>query len=336
MFRGIVIAYCKWLLRILVVRLSALGDVVTGLHVLSTLRARFGSAHIGWLVEDRFARLLRGHPQIDSLHVYERRGLWFRFWRLPLLIWRLRRERYDVALDLQGNLKSGFLTWLAGAKRRAGLAAPHSKEGNRLFIAERVEVTSRHRVDACHELIDAVLGPGPRAPAVLSAQSSDHGSIVFHPGTSGFGSFKRWPATRFAALGDRLARRLGAPVLLTAGPGEREQAEAVGAALQSTARIADTPDVQTLINVLAGARLVVAGDTGPAHLAAALGVPTVTLFGPKDPELLAPVGPRATAVTAGVRCSPCMLRHCPDPVCMTTLSVDAVEAQALALLGEDA
>ena len=78
--------------------------------------------------------------------------------------------------------------------------------------------------------------------------------------------------------------------------------------------------------------LVVAGDTGPAHIAAAVGVPTVTLFGPKDSAALAPVGPRTRAVTAGVRCSPCALRFCPDAVCMTGLSVDAVAAQALELL----
>ena len=139
-------------MRILIVRLSALGDVVTGLHVLSTLRARFGSARLGWLVEDRFAALLEGHPHLDVLHVYERRRLrrpWG-WWRLAPLAARLRRERYDVALDLQGNLKSGFLTRLSGAKRRAGLGPPLAREGNGRFLTEQVPPPAGHQIGRAH------------------------------------------------------------------------------------------------------------------------------------------------------------------------------------------
>jgi lipopolysaccharide heptosyltransferase I len=322
--------------RILIVRLSALGDIATGLAVLATVRARRPDARVGWLVEDRFADLLQDHPQIDTVHVYERKGggILRNAGRLLHLTKSLRAERYDAALDLQGNLKSGFLTRLSGAARRVGLGGGHSREGNGLFVKERVAPPPGHRLGGYLAVVEAVLGPGPVADALLPASPQDHRSIVLHPGTSRFGAFKRWPPASYAALGDRLAERLRAKVLLTAGPGERAEAEAVARALRAPAEIAEPAGLQALVDVLAGARLVVAGDTGPAHLAAALGVPTVSLFGPKDPAVLAPVGPRTAAVRAGVRCSPCALRHCPDPVCMTQLTVDAVEARALALLDD--
>jgi len=324
-------------MRILLVRLSALGDVVMGLHVLSTLRTRFCSAFVGWLVEDRFAPLLRDHPELDALHVYPRRRLrrpW-NWWRIPGFIHQLRKPRYDLVLDLQGNLKSGVLARLSGAKRRVGLDAPLSREGNRLFVRERVAPPAGHRIDAFRALVDAACGPGPWVPATLAGHGRPHGAIVLHPSTSRFGAFKRWPAARFAALGDRLAERTGAPLLITAGPGERVQAEAVAAALRGPAEVIEPVDLPALVDLLGGARLVVAGDTGPAHIAAVLGVATVSLFGPKDPSVLGPVGPRVRAVTAGVRCSPCALRDCPDPVCMTALPVDLVEQNAMELLRLD-
>jgi len=323
-------------LRILVVRLSALGDVVIGLHVLSTLRARVGSAHIGWLIEDRFAPLLEGHPQIDTLHVYDRRllgrrGGWRRLWAL---VRALRKERYDLVLDLQGNLKSGLLSRLSGAPRRVGLAVPLSSEGNRHFMTESIAAAPGHRIDGYRDVLDQLFGGGDSVPATLPAEPDGHDSVLLHPAVSGFGEFKRWPAQHFAELADRLSAALERPVILTVGPGERSQAEAVREQMSAEASIVEPPSLKALVNTLAGARVVVAADTGPAHLAAATGVPTVTLYGPKDPAVLAPLGPRTRAVRAGVRCSPCSLRSCPDPICMSELSVDQVEAVALELLGE--
>lgn len=310
--------------RILFVRLSALGDVVTGLHLLATLRARAPSARVGWLVEERFASLLGGHPQIDSLHVFRRR-----LGSLPRLVRALRRQRYDLALDFQGNFKSGLLARLSGARRVVGLGPPLSREFHGLFVRERVPPPPGHRLEAGLALLDAALGPGPRAEGILPIRPEPHGGILLHPGTSRFGAFKRWPPDSFALLADRLAERLRAPVLLTAGPGERPDTEAVAEKMRIRAQIREPRNLQELGAVLAGARLVVAGDTGPAHMAAILQVPTVVLFGPKDPALFAPPGLRVRAVREGVRCSPCDLRFCPDPVCMTSLGVDRVERAAL-------
>jgi len=181
-------------------------------------------------------------------------------------------------------------------------------------------------------LVRALFPRAEAAPIVLPAVPMPGSGVVLHAATSRFATFKQWPAKSFAALGDRLADELSAPIWLTAGPGEAELAEEIRKSMLCEARVISPATLTELRNTLAGARLVVAADTGPAHIAAALGVPTLTLFGPKDPELLRPVGPISETITAGVRCSPCALRHCPDPICMTTLGVDAVAAAALALV----
>jgi ADP-heptose:LPS heptosyltransferase len=314
--------------RILLVRLSALGDIVTGLPVLSTLRERFCSAHVGWLVEDRFLPLLDGHPQIDKLHVYRRRprtALWG-------LVRELRAERYEIALDLQGNLKSGFLTRLSGAKRRMGLGGAYSKEGNHLFIRELVDPPRRHNVRNYLALLDAAVGAGPHAYGLLPAEPGGHDAIVLHPFVSKFFSNKTWPAENFAELGDRLAKRLGAPVAITAGPGETDDARAIAERMEADARVLEPAGLGALKNALARARLFVGADTGPTHIAAALGVPTLGLLGPTDVNKLAPYGPKSRGIASGARCSPCKLRWCPDTVCMSGLDVDTVEAAALELL----
>ena len=318
------------------VRFSALGDIAMSLHALSTLRARLCSAHVGWLVEDRFASLLEGHPQIDRLHVYERSRSKLRLWGLARAV---RKQKYEVVLDLQGNLKSGAAARFSGAARRIGFSGVYSREGNRFFLTEKLPSTRIHRVDGYIRLIDAAVGDGPNAFAVLPAQPQDHGGVVLHPFVSRFFANKSWPLDHYAALGDRLAERLGAPILISTGPGEREGSEAIVAAMKRPARIVEPQGLTGLRDLLAGARLVIGGDTGPIHIAAALGVPTLGLMGPTDPETLAPYGPRAAAINGGARCSPCAspfsiskLRWCPDPVCMRAITVDAAERAALELL----
>ena len=329
-------------MRILLVRLSALGDVTQALHVLSTLRARAPEAYIGWLAQDDFASILQGHPQLDRLHVYRRRELkgWVRKpWVLAgfrRLLVELRGERYDVALDLQGNLKSGYLTCWSGARRTVGTGPPLSREGHGLFVRRRITPPEGHRLEAYYALLDEVVGPGPRAHAVLPSEPSHPGAIVLQPGTSAFGAFKRWPPEFFAELGDRLADRLDAPVLVVGRSHDMPLVRTVIANMRHPASNPDTPSLRTLIDLLAGARIVVAGDTGALHIAGALGVPTLGLFGPKDPEVFGPAGARVRTVRTGVRCSPCALRFCPDPVCMTGLTVEQVEREALALLEEAA
>jgi lipopolysaccharide heptosyltransferase I len=321
--------------RILLVRLSALGDVVQCLPALAALRRARPEAEIGWLVEDRHAGALEGHPQIDRLFRFERRsgGL--------SAAWRVRGEvgawAPHVAVDLQGNLKGGLLTRLSGARRRIGLPRGEAREGAQAFANEIVPPgpPGEHRADRALRLCAPLGAQGPAAPvlppirseastamaaalAALGASPRRYALLV--PGTSEFGAFKRWPARRFGELAERLVDERGLASLVAYGPGQRGLAEDVVAAAAGAARLApDTKDLHEFLALVADAALVVGADSGPVVLASALGVPTVALFGPKDPAVYAPRGPRTAVVWKRVYCSPCRLRQCGDPICMTTM-----------------
>jgi heptosyltransferase-1 len=337
--------------RILLVRLSAIGDVLQCLHGLADLRASRPDASIHWLVEDRCAAVLEGHPHLDGIVVFERKAFrreWARPWLWPAAVARLLRLRRalldlrpDAAVDLQGNLKGALLCRLSGAPRRLALAPGHGgREGAHRFATEIVPLPPApvHRADRARALL-APLGARPgagsaRVGAVAPAGPAPAPYAVLHPGVSGFGAFKRWPAERWAELARAIRERAGCDVLLTAGPGEEALADRVAALSGGAARrAAPTPSLADLGRLLARAAVVVGADTGPVHMAALLGAPTVALFGPKDPAVYAPRGPRVAVVWKRIWCSPCRLRACEDPVCMTEMRLDEVWPSVEAALG---
>jgi ADP-heptose:LPS heptosyltransferase len=336
--------------HILLIRLSAIGDVVHALHALAALRAVRPGAEVGFLVEDRVASLLAGHPDIDRLHVYRRRA-WQEGVRsapdrvaseVGAFLAELRGARYDISVDLQGNLKGGVLSMLSGAPRRIGLARGFGIEGNHLFATEHVRLPDGpvHRVDRALALVGP-LGVAGAAGARRIAIADDEAApadrfladwrlepgryAVLHPGTSAFGLHKRWPADRYGTLAAHLEKEYGLASVVTWGPGEEDL---VALAVRSSGGAAvagpESASLKTLAHLIGRAGLFVAGDTGALHLAAYLGVPTVGLFGPKDPRVYAPRGPVAEVVWLGHDCSPCPKRNCPDPVCMTSITQDHV------------
>jgi lipopolysaccharide heptosyltransferase I len=358
--------------RVLVVRLSAVGDVLHALPAVAALRDFRPSARIDWIVEDRAADLLRGSPLLDRVHVFPRRR-WSRSlprpWLWPsTLVEALRlagsllAARYDAALDLQGNLKSAVWTALSGAPLRVGLPREEAKEGSAAATNARVAPEagrSAHRVERAASMVSALVGerlrprlaplPRPEAAvasvdaAVRAAGLPERGFAVLHPGTSGFGAFKRWPAERFAALARRVVEEARVPVAVTGAPEGDD--EALAAAVRAgagvpVARLA-TGDLAGLAEVLRRASVVVAADTGALHLAAAVGTPAVGLFGPKDAAVYGPwgaaaggtFGPLPVVERRDVPCRPCPLRWCPDPVCMSGIGVDAVYGAVRSALG---
>ncbi len=303
--------------RILLVRLSALGDVVNTLPSLSALREAYPSVHLGFAVEDRCAGVVEGHPAVDSVHVYPRRR-WDRMRRRPWLwldllaeAWTylrgIRGQDYDVVLDFQGNLKGALHSRFSGAGVRVGYARGYCKEGNWLFSNRRAEPATprQNRVEKFLGLL-APLGVFPRAiryqlpepassrdrvAAWLRGEGLAPGAYaVLHPGTSEAGRLKRWPAERFAEV----ARGLPGPSVVTWGPSERALAGEVVAASGGAARLGpETSSLTDLSELLRAARLFVGADSGPLHLASAAGTPSVALFGPKDPAVYAPWNPRS-------------------------------------------
>ena len=330
------------MLRVLLVRLSSLGDVLFTLPALERLGEGMPGARIEWAVEDRFAPILEGHPLLDEVVVYPRRA-WTRGvrrpWLLPsgaLLLARhfagLRRRRYDLVLDFQGNLKSALHVRSAGAPRSVGFAAGHAREGSHLFVNGRVvpPPTAVHRVDKFLSLLSAIglaterparvtplpLDPDRARGMAAALPEGPEAVAILHPATSGWGRDKQWPAERFAALAQRLRAETGARVLVSFGPGERPLADEVAARSRGAASAAPaTASLQDLAALLSLADLFVGADTGVLHLACALGRPAVGLYGPTDPAVYGPLGENALVVRKGAasarrdrsRISPAML-----------------------------
>lgn len=322
------------------VRLSSLGDVLFALPAVQTLLASGIAERVSWLVEDRAAALVRDLPGLHEVLVFPRRdrSQW------PAHARMLRARRDDVVLDLQGNLKSRLQLMCLRAPRKIGFDAPFAKEGAQRALTERYVPPGRikHRVAANLAILsklglDVSLDPArPRVP--LGNEPTTHTSsdapprVVLHPGTSAFGQLKRWAPARFAALGDRLHRTLGAEILVSGGPGEEPLVQAVLAGMHGPSRALETAGLGDLADALRATDLLVAADSLPLHLANALGTPVLGLYGPKDPAVTGPFFDRARVVRAGVACSPCTLRRCGDRICMERLAVDAVHDAALELL----
>jgi heptosyltransferase I len=300
--------------RIALVKLSALGDVVHALPVAATLRAARPEARLVWIVERREAAVLRGHPALDEVIVADTRG-----WRrartpsavraaladLSALRRRLAGCRFDVALDLQGLMKSGLITAACRAPLRVGFDTSWGREPlHALFLNRRVAPPAgRHVVEQYLALL-APLGieqhrlrfPLPATPAVearmeewlASAGLKPHRRlVVLNPGAGR--ADKRWPVPHFIALARKLAHDAAAHVLVTWGPGEEGAARAIvegsGAAVP-----APPTDLDALLALLRRASVMVAADTGPLHMAAALGTPCVGLYGPTSPARNGPYG----------------------------------------------
>lgn len=324
--------------RVLVVRLSALGDVLFALETVASLKAERPDVRIDYVVEDRFADLLRGHPHLERVLVYPRRHKL----GIPAHLRRLRQVRYDAVLDLHGIAKSAVQVLCARAARKLGYDAPGAREGAERFYREKVMLPQPlpHRADRGYFLLRALgLRGAPTAPVLAPPdqppdfwREDQRPRVVLHPGASAFAAFKRWPLSKFVALAKRLHAH-GVDPVISFGPGEDDLARALRADA-GCGRLLDgrALGLRGLGAVFASTDVVVAADTGPLHIAAAAGAAVVALFGPKDPALYGPRTPRQRLLFADVPCRPCKLRTCPSPQCVLGIDVDAAARAVFDLL----
>lgn len=289
--------------RIALVRLSAIGDVIHGLPVLCALRDQMPQAALAWVVEERAAALLRGHAALDELITVPRGWL-----KSPRLVWDLRRRlrafRPNVTVDLQGLTKSAVAAWLSGCRQRVGFGGEKGRELSPWLNNRRVATSAPHIIDANLELLRPFeLGPiqarfgivettADRAAAerIMGEAGLGEGFAVLNPG-AGWPS-KLWPPQRFAAV----ARHLGdvchlASLVVWAGAEEHAWAEQIVAGSGGHARLAPRTSLTELAALARRGRLFVGSDTGPLHLAAAVGTPCVGLYGPMPAERNGPYGP---------------------------------------------
>lgn len=330
--------------RVLIVRTSALGDVVHTLPLATALRRHLPAARIGWLVERRFAPLLAGHPAVDevielALEEWRRRPLARRSWsQLRAFAGRLDDFAPDLVVDAMGNHKSGLLAALTLADRRIGARREDRREpSSAVWISQPVALAGDHAVDRTLSLL-AVLGlPATAADfggdGVLAAATATAGTppVLIHPG-AGWRN-KEYPAGRWGRVAAAIHAATGLEVGVLAGPGEGALADAVLAAAGVGHRVA-APTLESLAGRLRGTRLLLAGDTGPLHLARALGTGVLCVLGPTDPRRNGAYGAPRANLAHRLPCSFCYKRFDDAKACLLAIEPDRVAERAVLLLAD--
>jgi heptosyltransferase-1 len=337
-------------MNILVVKLSALGDVVQSIPAFEALRNHYSSAHITWLVEEEAADLLTYYPGLDEILVCRRRS-WLQELRNPLL-WpkvsldilrfcgSLRQRYYDLIIDLQGLLKSAIWVGLARGRRKIGF--DRTREGSWRFLNERLPPfdPDQHALERYLDVIrylgadvDSIRVQSPWTPTEeqqlqerLRQIRPNSGSplVACHPISRW--PTKLWPEANFTRLAVELRIRLQATVVFT---GSRKDRDTIARIIEKTGagglhNWAGTTNLRELAYVYKNATVVVSTDSGPMHLAAVLETPVVALFGPTAPWRTGPYGKAHKVLRVDRDCSPCFEKSCDTVECMTSLQVEDV------------
>ena len=336
--------------NIIVIKLSAIGDVIHALPVSYAIKEQFPESHLTWVVEQAAYAILEDNPYIDELILFEKAK--FRSVRgflreIGPFRRRLRRRRYDASLDLQGLFKSAAIAWNAGAKLRIGTA--NMREGADLVsrpvrgahaeghIVERYLDVARALGCAVNEVRFPVAvseRDAAAAETLLAREGVQTGRkfVAFAIGANW--PNKRWPVERFAALADRLYRAHYIPVLVGGGRLDETLAQDIMCASEiPPVNLVGRTNLKQLAHIFSRAALVLGGDTGPVHLAAGLRVPTVMLMGPTDANRNGPYGQIENAIEVDRPCRGCWKRVCPKGLdCLAAITVDEVVAKMRPLL----
>lgn len=337
-------------MKILARATNWIGDAVMSLPALRVLRGRFPEARISVLARPWVAALYEGETALDqviSLEGNPGARDWAAKWRLA---GRLREEKFDLAVLLPNSFESAALVFLAGAKRRVGYA----RDGRGFLLTDSIALPKQGEIPK-HEkfyylellrragLIESL----PEVSEIRlegAAAARERGERLFRerkigspvigvsPGAA-YGNAKRWLPERFAEAAQSLARRMSGTVAVFGSSAERELCERVAQVCDGR-NLAGSTSLREFIDMTAACHLYLTNDSGAMHIASALGVPSVTVFGPTDEIATGPSGSRARLVREPVECAPCKLRECPiDHRCMTRVSTESVIAEALVALG---
>ncbi|BCW96550.1 MAG: lipopolysaccharide heptosyltransferase II [Fimbriimonadales bacterium] len=346
--------------RLLILKVSSMGDIVHASPVAAALKRAFPHLQIGWIAEDRHGGVLVGSPRIDRLHIIPHRVLRERpFGRearqTVLRIAReLRAERYQVALDLQGLLKSALWGVLGGVPIRYG--AHRMRELTPLLL-RRIPIPDRADRHVVQQYLDAArwLGASGEFPDLYAApedaqspeppvefplfvseeaqqqaacklaQLGIEGAPFISMNPSAGREWKRWRIENFAALSDRIEAEWGVPVVFVGGPGDKPLEEQLGRLKQRPLRsLIGRTSLQEAMAVVQRSAVHVCGDTGTAHIAAAFRTPVVSLYGPTSPDRTGPYGQRARALTKRAQCRACPPDRCLRKECLQWITVDEV------------
>ncbi len=371
---------CQQFERILLIKPSAVGDVIHTLPVLVKLRARYPAARIDWLLTPAIAELIQHHPALSNAVLFSRHELahFGRSWSATLglleLLATIRRTRYDLVIDLHGQLRSALFTLASGAATRIGFDRPRkavqtasvrqlvaeaylhgwtgAREGAWLAYSHRIPIPTLdvHAVDRYLWLgpllgldarrPDLTIPVPPQARARVEGLLRRHGLLgrpfaVLVPGTQW--ETKHWHLEGFAEVARYLCQT-GRAVVLTGSAAERVRCQAVAAACPDVCDLSGQTTLPELAALLQRAALCVTNDSGSMHLTVALGRPVVSIFGPTDPLWIGPYGRPHAVVRADLPCAPCYLRklrRCPHGhACMKEVSAVMVRERIEKVLAE--
>ena len=338
--------------RILILRLSAVGDVLRTLPAVMALRKHLPSSHIAWVVEEPSKTLLESQPEIDQVILFPRKRwtegmksigkVWKTFKEMGQFFLEVRKEKFDFVLDFHGIIKSGMISFLSGSPKRIGYDRKSSKEGNFLLSNIKVQLP-KEKISRYRRNFALLKGVGLEVKdfdARLHIPQRDkeyiesflvklnpplrRPSIAIHAGTNPKAVFKRWMPGHYAQLADRLIRELHATVIFTWGPEELESVEAIRKEMTEQSVLGpETESLTQLGELFKHCDLYLGGDTGPMHIASLMGTPVLAIYGPTDPVLHEPLG-RHKKVRKEVGCNPCRNRSCKDLKCLKIITVDDV------------
>lgn len=327
--------------KILVIKLRAVGDVVLSTAVLPSLRKAYPKSQIHFLVDYQGREVLEGNPLIDRIHCppYSKKDKINRITRQRVALQFLkmiREEKYDLVFDLFGNPRSAFLTWMTGAPKRVGFAFRGRKYAYHHRVIPRGDRVHEvdFNLDALRALHIPVVDVSPQfyytakdrdiIDRWIKEEELEGASLV---GVHCWGGWeaKRWGLNRFALLSDRLSEAMKAKTILLWGPGERIYAEQVQSMARDMTVIAPETSLKQLGALLSRCQIVIANDSGPMHIAAAVGTPTVGIFGPTQWKLQGPFGKgHGVAYKQELACLGCNRTSCREMSCMRDLGVDEV------------
>ncbi len=339
--------------KTLIVRLSSLGDIVHTLPAVLLLRESVRDICLHWVVKERYKELLLHHPAVDRVipvdtdrwkaHPFSKETIT----QVTELARTLQGEGYDLAIDFQGSIKSGFITCLTRAPRRLGFSPPYCREPLSAIFTNRWVVPTRrrcHKVELYAELLRGIgieVGKIPdkcipvpveekRLEGFVARELGGHRPrVALNPGARW--ETKRWPMEYWAALGDALILQ-GIKVIVVWGPGEKALALELAERMRCFPVLSPFTDIMGLIYMVSRMDLLIASDTGPLHLAAAIGVPVVGIYGPTDPVLNGPYGQVGRVIQANLSCSGCWKRSCSDLECMRGVTPEKVLKLALRVI----
>lgn len=333
---------------ILIVKLSAIGDVVQSLPVLEVVKKNFPDARIDWVVEEDASEIIAGHPYLDRIFISRRkswqkeilkvRGYPSAVREIRILLRDLRSNKYDVIMDLQGLFKSGIVTGLSKGRRKIGMEG--AREGGWLFLTEPpIPVDfKKHAIDrylkfAQHLKCKPTSWKGRipisqvdknRIKQILRSEGlSEKPIIAINPLAKW--RTKLWKTDKFAKLSDRIMDELSCNIVLTGSENDRETVETISDMMKGNPiNLAGRTSLKELAYLYSRCAVLVSTDTGPMHMACAMGCPVVAIFGPTAPWRTGPYGRGHRIVRTGIQCSPCFKRKCKHVSCMKDIQVDDV------------